>query len=455
MTNQPDRTPPFSAEAEEHVLACCLLDGGETINRAVMAGITTDSFFDPKNAVLWSNIIHIHNNTPPVTLEVLGQRLTDTKELDKVGGFAHLMQVTGKIPTTAHAGYFIDKVREKEVLRRVIKTCTERVEKAYSFTGGLDDFISEGISSMISIQDKAAQGKEISVADAAKRAEEEFRARMEGKKIHKEHVQFGFSDLDNIFHPMMAGEMVVIAARPSVGKTSLTDQIALHNAIRMKQNVVVFSLEEKTTMKPSKYAQMISGHSARAFDKLPKEHKEEFLDTLAMLRQEKSLHVFYKHQTLGSILARIRSMHGSGKCDLAIIDYLQLMSIPGFKNDRLAALTEATRMIKLTANELDIPIIVLSQLNRASARENREPQLFDLRESGSIEQDADRVIFIHRPSMDAVTGEVQDITDQDKSMFYQELIQAKGRSVGTFRVGMYFNRPITCFKQIDKASFKK
>ena len=444
------RPVPASDEAEQHVIACCLIDGGHTISRAITSGVTFEYFHSPANRSIWENIITVYSEKSSVSLEMLLEQLDTKKVLDSVGGIPYLMQITAKIPTTAHAGFFIDKLREKFVLRKLIRVSQCAMEKAYSFTGGLDEFVATVSSDISSIQNDTTSVNELSIQDAAQATITELNKQMKDGKDPKKMIKFGWADLDRLFSGMANGELVIVAARPSVGKTSFSDQVALYNAFKEGRHVAIFSLEEKTESKAAKFAQAICGHSFKHFSELTKDQQDDFLESLKEINKCKTLHVFYKQQSLMAIMARIKALRQSGKCDLVVIDYLHLMNIPGHKGDRLGAMCEATRSLKLLANELEIPIIVLSQLNRASARENREPQLFDLRDSGSIEQDADRVIFIHRPEQDKHTGDMQDITDETKEMFYQEIIQAKGRSVGTYRIGMYFKRPTTSFHQISK-----
>ncbi len=136
-----DRSPPHSAEAEEHVIACCLLDGSDTIARCLEARLSAESFYFPANRLLFEIMLEIYQKSPPVSLEILAEELKTRRQLEAVGGFPYLMQVTGKIPTTAHAGYFIEKVREKHLLRELIKTATGAIEQAYGFTGGLEEFV--------------------------------------------------------------------------------------------------------------------------------------------------------------------------------------------------------------------------------------------------------------------------------------------------------------------------
>ena len=144
-----DRSQPHSDEAEEHVIACCLLDGSDTIERCISVGLTPESFYSPANRVLVQIIVELYRANSPVTLEVLAEELKTRRQLDAVGGFPYLMQITGKIPTTAHARYFIDKVREKQKLRELIGVATGTVEKCYDFTGTLAEVEESDIDAML------------------------------------------------------------------------------------------------------------------------------------------------------------------------------------------------------------------------------------------------------------------------------------------------------------------
>ncbi len=442
----PDRSPPHSAEAEEHVIACCLLDGSDTITRSVVAGIREDSFYFPANKVLWTTTLELYTARSKVNLEMLAEELTTRRQLEAVGGWPYLMQVTGKVPTTAHAGYFIEKVKEKESLRDAIRVATSIVEKSYSYSGGgMGEHLGPWVNELSRIQSGASIKDEHTLQEAAKETIKQVEAMMRGEKTTEELVSWGFSDFDRLFYPMMGGELVIIAARPSIGKTTLADQIALMNAHRDEKDVAIFSLEVTVDQKPRKFAQIMSGHSWRRLPKAHDKDRLEFLQALAIIKDNKHLHCFYREQSIDGICARIKVLHEQKKLKLAIIDYLQLLQLNQKDTSRNDAIGDATRKLKLLALELNIPIVLLSQLNRANEKENREPRLSDLRDSGNIEQDADRVLFIHRPSTDPLTNLIQDMTDESKDRFYTDIIQAKGRDVGTFRIGTYFNRSRTTF----------
>ncbi|HRG56273.1 MAG TPA: DnaB-like helicase N-terminal domain-containing protein, partial [Lacunisphaera sp.] len=213
----PDRSPPHSAEAEEHVIACCLLDGNDTIARCLEARLAADSFYFPANRLLFEIIVELYQKGTAVMLETLAEELKTRRQLEAVGGFAYLMQVTGKIPTTAHAGYFIEKVREKHLLRELIKAATGAVEQAYSFTGGLEEFVDKIEKDLFKVTQDRVSDSAQEIKESVKEANTVI-AKLLMKKGELTGVTSGFKDLDAMTFGFQRQEMIVIAARPSMGK---------------------------------------------------------------------------------------------------------------------------------------------------------------------------------------------------------------------------------------------
>ncbi len=399
------REMPFSAEAEEHVIACCLLDGSDTIARCLEARLTPEFFFDPKNRLLFQIIVELYQKSPPVTLEVLAEELKTRRQIDAVGGFAHLLQVTGKIPTTAHAGYFIEKVREKHLLRELIKTATGAVEQCYNFTGGLEEFVDKVEQDLFKVtQDRVGDSAE-EIKDAVKEANTVI-AKLLMKKGELTGVTSGFKDLDGYTFGFQKQEMIVVAARPSMGKTSFALNIAEAAALPKPGKgepvpTLVFSLE----MSSSQLALRMLCSRARVNIKLLRDGlisregreinalgqaAEDFKKAPLLIDDSSNL-------TIMELRAKARRIYARKKLGLIVVDYLQLVSGTDPRAPREQQVAEVSRGLKAMAKELDLPVIVLSQLNRSSEKENRTPRLSDLRESGSIEQDADVVLMLSRP----------------------------------------------------------
>ena len=400
----PDRSPPHSAEAEEHVIACCLLDGSDSISRCLEARVSAESFYFPANRLLFEVLLELYQKNPPVSLEVLAEELKTRRQLDAVGGFPYLMQVTGKIPTTAHAGYFIEKVREKHLLRELIKTATGAVEQAYSFTGGLEEFVDKVEQDLFRVTQDRVSDSAQEIKEAVKEANTVI-AKLLMKKGELTGVTSGFKDLDAMTFGFQRQEMIVVAARPSMGKTSFALNIAeaatLPKAGKEPVPTLVFSLEmsssqlalrmlcARSRVNMKLLRDGLVGRDGREVNALG-QAAEEFKKCPLLIDDSSAL-------TIMEMRAKARRIYSRKKLGLIIVDYLQLLSGSDSRAPREQQVAEVSRGLKAMAKELDLPVIVLSQLNRSSEKENRTPRLSDLRESGSIEQDADVVLMLSRP----------------------------------------------------------
>ena len=397
------RDMPASEEAEQHVIACCLLDGSDTIARCLEARVAVESFYWPANQIIFEAILELNKRGQPVTLEVLAEELSTRRLFEQVGGFPYLMQVTGKIPTTAHAGYFIEKVREKHLLRELIKAATGAVEQAYSFTGGLEEFVDKVEQELFKVTQDRVSDSAQEIKEAIKDANTVI-AKLLMKKGELTGITSGFRDLDAMTFGFQRAEMIIIAARPSMGKTSFALNIAESAAMPKKGDpaaVLVFSLE----MSSSQLALRMLCSRSRVNMKLLRDGlvsrdgaevnaigkaAEDFKKAPILIDDSSNL-------TIMELRAKARRIHSRKKLGMIIVDYLQLLSGSDPRAPREQQVAEVSRGLKGLAKELDVPVLVLSQLNRSSEKENRTPRLSDLRESGSIEQDADVVLMLSRP----------------------------------------------------------
>ncbi len=397
------RGMPHSVEAEEYLLSCCLLDGSETIARCLEAKLPPAAFFIPANQIIYETLCEIYSRKPPVDVAVLAEELKTARQLDAVGGYGYLAQISGRIPTTAQAQYFIDKVRELHLLRELIKVATGAVENCLNFSGGLEEFIDKVEQDIFRVtQDR--------ISDSAKPMKEPTHEamnvinKMMMKKGELTGVTSGFKDLDNLTWGFQKQEMIVLAARPSIGKTSLALNFAEAAALPKQGEpvgVLIFSLE----MSASQLALRMLCSRARVNMRLlregllPKNGDEQ--QQLVIAADELSKAPIFlddsSHLSIMELRAKARRVHARRKLGFIIVDYLQLLSPVDSQAPREQQVAEASRGLKALAKELDLPVLVLSQLNRSSEKENRAPKLADLRESGSIEQDADVVLMLARP----------------------------------------------------------
>ena len=436
------RAPPHSVEAEEYLLSCCLLDGGDTLARCLEAKLVPAAFYLPANRVIYEKLCELYQKGPPISIEMLIEELRTTKQLEAVGGVPYLLQVSARIPTTAQAVYFIEKVRELYLLRELIKVTTSAVEQCFSYQGGLEEFIDK-------IEQDVFRVTQDRVSDAAKPMKEPAHEAMTiinklmMKKGEKTGVVTGFKDLDDLTFGFQKQEMIVLAARPSVGKTSLALNIAEAAALPKRGEPVptlIFSLE----MSSSQLALRMLCSRARVNIKLlrdgmlPKQGPEQqrLVDVADELSKSPLFIDDSGHLTIMELRAKARRLYTRYKLGLIVVDYLQLLSPSDPKIPREQQVAEASRGLKAMAKELDLPVFVLSQLNRSSEKENRAPRLSDLRESGSIEQDADVVLMLAPP---------KDAEEKFQAAAY-DLVVAKQRNgpVGQFQ--LTFLRDITRFE---------
>ncbi|HEU5081664.1 MAG TPA: replicative DNA helicase [Opitutaceae bacterium] len=442
------RIPPHSVEAEEYLLSCCLLDGNDTVARCFEGKLTATAFYIPANRIIYEKLTELYNSGTPIDLAVLAEELKTSKQLDEIGGYAYLTQISGRIPTTAQAGYFIEKVRELYLLRELIKVATGAVEDCYSFSGGLEEFIDKVEQDIFKVtQDR--------ITDGARSMKEPTRdamnviTKMMMKKGELTGVSSGFRDLDQFTFGFQRQEMIVLAARPSMGKTSLALNMAEAAAMPRRGTgvtVLVFSLE----MSAAQLALRMLCARARVNMKLLRdgllskngEEQQRLLQAADEFTKSSLFIDDSSHLTIMELRAKARRLHARSPLGFIIVDYLQLLSPTDPKVPREQQVAEISRGLKALAKELDVPVLVLSQLNRSAEKENRTPKLSDLRESGSIEQDADVVLMLARPK-DA-DEKFQVAADS------AELIVAKQRNGPVGELKLTFLRDITRFENFTQ-----
>ena len=425
------------------------MDGADVISRCLEARIRPESFYDPKHGIVFEHLLALYNRQTPVDVSVVAEELKTARQLESVGGYAFLTQISGRIPTTAQASYFIEKVREQSLLREMIRSATSAVEDCYNFSGGIDEFVDQVETRIFSVTQNR-------VSESAKPMREPTReamnviTKMMMKKGELTGVSSGFIELDKLMWGFQRQEMIILAARPSMGKTSLALNFAEAAAMPRKGvpgvATLVFSLE----MSASQLALRMLCSRARVNMKLLRdgllskngEEQNRLVETADEFTKSP---IFIDDSSALSIMqlrAKARRVHARTPLGFIIVDYLQVLSPTAGKMPREQQVAEASRGLKSLAKELDVPVLVLSQLNRASEKENRTPKLADLRESGSIEQDADVVLMLARPR-DA-DEKFQVAADS------AELIVAKQRNGPVGELKLTFLRDITRFENFHQ-----
>jgi len=442
------RTMPHSLEAEEYLLSCCLLDGADVVSRCLEARIRPESFYDSKHGIVYECIVELYNRQAPIEISVVAEELKTSRQLDQIGGYAFLTQISGRIPTTAQATYFIAKVREQALLREIIRSATGAVEDCHAFSGGIDEFVDQ-------IETKIFNVTQNRVSESAKQMREPTReamaviTKMMMKKGELTGVSSGFKDLDALLWGFQRTEMIILAARPSMGKTSLALNFAEAVALPKKgppAGVLIFSLE----MGGAQLALRMLCSRARVNMKLLRDgllskNGDEQNRLVQAADEFSKAPIFIDDSSAISIMqlrAKARRIHSRSPLGFIVVDYLQLLSPTDPRVPREQQVAEASRGLKALAKELDVPVLVLSQLNRSSEKDNRAPKLSDLRESGSIEQDADVVLMLARPR-DA-DEKFQVAADS------AELIVAKQRNGPVGDLKLTFLRDITRFENFHQ-----
>jgi replicative DNA helicase len=438
------RQAPHSIEAEEYLLSCCLLDGSDSIAKCLEKKLPPEAFFVPANRIIYDKLIELYQSNPPVAIEVLAEELKTNGQLEAIGGLPYLMQVSARIPTTAQVDYFLEKVRELHLLRQLIKVSTQAVEQCFDYQGGLEEFIDKIEQDIFAVTQNR-------VSDGARQMKEPTREAMDVihkmmmKKGELTGVSSGFKDLDAMTYGFQKAEMIVLAARPSMGKTSLALNMA-ETASMPKRGPGVTTLFFSLEMSASQLALRMLCSRARVNMKLLRDgllsrngdEQGRLLEAADDFTKSKIFIDDSSHLTIMELRAKARRLAARHGLGFIVVDYLQLLSPTDPKTPREQQVAEISRGLKALAKELEVPVMVLSQLNRAAEKENRSPKLSDLRESGSIEQDADVVLMLARPR-DA-DEKFQVAADS------AELIVAKQRNGPVGDLKLTFLRDITRFE---------
>ncbi len=449
-----DRLPPHSVEAEQGVLGCILLAPNECmgvcIERFKAGG---EVFYDLRHQTIFNALAAMYDSREGIDLITLQQRLKNRQLLEEVGGIAYISTLPDVVPSSANLSYYADIVQEKYLLRKMIQTCTGVVGRVYDYEGEVDVLMDEVERDILRISESRVQGETATIKELVKRAIttiESFHQRQGALT----GIGTGFPDLDRMTSGMHGGEMIVIAARPSMGKTSLAMNIAEHVAIGLRLGVGVFSLEMTSE---SLVLRMLCSQSRVNMRSVREGFlaERDFPKLTGAAGKLANAPLFIDDSSGLSILqlrAKARRMHQQYGIKLLVIDYLQLLhSTARRAENRQQEIADISNGIKSLAKELGVPVIVLSQLNRELEREkNRKPRLSDLRESGAIEQDADLVGLLYRPSSeDEESGGAGGAEEEAAPV---NLLIAKQRNGPTGDVELTFLRSYTRFESKAKVS---
>ena len=439
------RIPPHSIEAESSVLGGLLLDNGAWDR---VGDLLTDSdFYRYEHKLIYASIGGLVNASKPADVITVFEQLKSTGKADEVGGLVYLNSLAQYVPSASNIRRYAEIVRDRSILRKLVSAADEIATNAFNTQGkAVDKILDEAEQKIFHIGEEGSrmkqgfQGMDSLVVDLLDRVTE-----MADNPNDITGVPTGFADLDRMTSGFQAGDMIVLAARPSMGKTALAINIAEHVALNEGLPVAVFSME----MGASQLAVRIVGSIGRIDQthlrtgKLTDEEWPRLTEAIEKLRNI-SLHI---DETPGLTTSELRAnsrrlARQCGQLGLIVVDYLQLMSVSTAMNDenRATAVGEISRGLKMLAKELKCPVIALSQLSRGvESRTDKRPMMSDLRESGAIEQDADVIMFIYR----------DDYYNKDsKEPGVAEVIISKQRNGPTGTVKLAFLKPITKFESL-------
>ena len=446
-----DRLPPHAIEAEQGVLGCVLLSPNECMGECLeklKAG--PEVFYDMRHQQIFSQLVAMYDGRAAIDLITVHQWLKDRQMLEQVGGLPYLSSLVDRVPSAANLGFYLEIVSEKFILRKMIQTCANVISRVHEYEGDVDALMDEVERDVLRVSEARSGGEVETIKEVVRKAIMTVEDLYQRKGILT-GISTGFSDLDKMTSGLHPGEMVVIAARPSIGKTSLAMNIAEHASIEQKLPVGVFSLEMTSA---SLVLRMLCSRSLVNLRNVREGFlaERDFPKLTSAAGKLANAPLFIDDSPGLSILqlrARARRMWQQHGIKLFIVDYLQLLhSTARRAENRQQEISDISSGVKSLAKELNVPVIVLSQLNRELEREkNRKPRLSDLRESGAIEQDADVVGLLYKPSSD----------DEDSGVAEEDAVPvnfliAKQRNGPTGDVHLIFRKSFTRFEQTAKVS---
>ena len=429
-----ERTPPQDVIAEQSVLGGMLLSK-DAISEVVEI-LRERDFYRPAHELIYDAIIDLYSRGEPADPVTVSAELTKRGDLTRAGGAPYLHTLISSVPTAANASYYAKIIRERAIMRRLVEAGTKIVQLGYTVEGEVDDAVNAAQAEVHAVTERRAAEDYIQLSELLPAAFDEIEKISSG--VTGEGVKSGFKDLDALTHGFHPGNMIVLAARPAVGKSTLGLDIARYASIHKGDTSVIFSLEmsrSEITMRMLSAEARVPLNNIRS-GSLTDEEWARMARRMGEISEAPMFIDDSPNLSLMEIRAKARRLKQRHNLKLIVIDYLQLMTSGKRVENRQQEVSEFSRQLKLLAKELTVPVIAISQLNRSpEQRSDKKPMLSDLRESGSIEQDADVVILLHR----------DDLYDQQNRSGEADLIVAKHRNGPT--------RTITVSAQLHFARF--
>ncbi|MFA8439034.1 replicative DNA helicase [Pueribacillus sp. YX66] len=438
-----DRTPPQSIEAEQAVLGAVFLEQESLVKASEI--LVPEDFYRPAHERIFRVMIDLSERGEPVDLVTVTTELQNRKLLEEIGGVSYLSDLASSVPTAANVEYYSYVIEEKSLLRRLIKTATEIAAEGYASEEEVEKVLDNAEKSILEVANRKNTGSFVSIKDILVEAYDNIEM-LHNRKDDITGVPTGFIELDRITAGFQRNDFIIVAARPSVGKTAFALNISQNVATKTDENVAIFSLEmgaQQLVMRMLCAEGNIDAQRLRTGKLTPEDWEK-----LTMAMGSLSNAGIYIDDTPGirvsEIRAKCRRLKQESGLGLVVIDYLQL--IQGSSNrsgdNRQQEVSEISRSLKALARELEVPVIALSQLSRGvESRQDKRPMMSDIRESGSIEQDADIVAFLYR-------DDYYDKESENQNMI--EIIIAKQRNGPTGTVELAFIKEYNKFVNLDR-----
>lgn len=451
--NNLEKLPPQNIEAEQSLLGCLLLDK-EAIFKIIDI-IQAEDFYHNNHKFIFESMLDLFNNQEPIDIVTLSNRLEEKKMIQNVGGRTYLAQLSNTVATSANTTYYANLIQKKATLRRLQVSASEIMDLSFEEEREIDDVLDQAEKKIFGVSRKYLKNSFLGIDSLLTEAFERI------DELHKRSgnlrgLSTGFYDLDNLLAGLQKSDLVILAARPSVGKTALAMDIARQAAIKNKTGVGIFSLEmskEQLVDRMLCAQANVNLWKMRTGNLSDKDEDSDFskiADAMGLLSEAPIYIDDSPNISVMEIRAKSRRLQSEKGLGLVVVDYLQLMEGRGkYSDNRVQEISEISRGLKGIARELNIPVLALAQLSRAAEQQSGPaiPKLSHLRDSGSIEQDADVVMFIYRKAADRAYN-IQDLPMDER--YKAEIHIAKHRNGPTGKIDLFFSEETASFKNISK-----
>lgn len=451
--NSIGKLPPQNIEAEQSLIGCLLLDK-EAIYK-VTDVINSEDFYHNSHKEIFQAMVDLFTNQEPIDIITLSNKLEEKKLIKEIGGRSYLAQLSNTVATSANTVYYANLIQKKATLRRLQVSASEIMDLSFEEEREIDEVLDQAEKKIFSVSRKYLKNSFLGIESLLSEAFERI------DELHKRSgklrgLSTGFYDLDNLLAGLQKSDLVILAARPSVGKTSLALDLARQAAIKNKAGVGIFSLEmskEQLVDRMLCAQANVNLWKMRTGNLSDKDEDNDFskiAEAMGLLSEAPIYIDDSPNVSVMEIRAKCRRLQSEKGLGLIVIDYLQLMEGRGkYSDNRVQEISEISRGLKGIARELNIPVLALAQLSRAAEQQTGAsiPRLSHLRDSGSIEQDADVVMFIYRKAADRAFN-IQDLTMEER--YKAEIHIAKHRNGPTGKVDLFFSEETASFKNISK-----